>query len=127
MGKYTQWIFHKGTRILFANFSNIRDEDDYLEAFDEAESELLSQPVGRMVPMLMDVSNSLLSTAITERSKRMIEAATEKGIPNSPSAIYGMSGFQKAVVQAMQFFRKDIYIAPSLEAGKDWLVKQMQQ
>lgn len=127
MSKRTQWITHKGTRILFADFTNLRDEGEYIKAFDELENDLLSQPAGRMVPTLLDVSNSMLSTAITDRSKKMTQAAEAKGIPNSPSAIYGMTGFQKAVVQAMQFFRKDIYIASSLEAGKDWLVEQMKK
>ena len=125
MGKYTQWIEHKGHRILFVDFSGIRDEVEYLGAFDEVEGEILSQPKGQKVLTLLDVSNSVLTRAITERAKRMTAAAKEAGIPDSPTAIVGMRGFQKAVVQAMQFFRQDIYIAESIEAGKDLLIAKM--
>jgi hypothetical protein len=31
------------------------------------------------------------------------------------------------VVQAMQFVRRDLHLADSIEAGKDWLVQQMRQ
>jgi len=125
MSRYAQWIMHKGKRILFADYSNLRDEGEYLRAFDETEQALLGAPKGLMVPTLLDVTNTLLSPAITERAKKMTAAATAKGIPDSPSALVGLSGFQKAVVQAMQFFRRDIRIVDSIEAGKDWLVEQM--
>ena len=125
MSRYAQWIMHKGKRILFADYSGLSDQEEYLRAIGETERELLNQPAGRMVPMLLDTSNTRSSTAITERGKQMAEAAKAKGIPDGPSAIVGLSGFQKAVVQAMQFFRRDIHIVESMEAGKDWLVEQM--
>jgi hypothetical protein len=126
MSRYAQWIKHKGKRILFADYSGLRDEDEYLLAFDTTERELLRVPKGTMVPTLLDVTDTLLSPAITERAKKMTEAAKAKGIPDSPTALVGLSGFQKAVVQAMQFFRRDIRIVESIEAGKDWLVEQME-
>ncbi len=125
MGKYAQWMVYEGKRILFADYSGLRDEQAYLRAFDETERELLQQPRGRMVPTLLDVTGSILSPAITERAKQMTEAAKAKGIPDSPTAIVGMSGFQKAVVLAMQYFRRDIHIAGSIEDAKEWLVAQV--
>jgi hypothetical protein len=57
----------------------------------------------------------------------MTDAAKERGIPDSPTVIVGVSGFQRAVVQAMQFLRRDLHLAESIEAGKEWLVQQLQQ
>ena len=37
----------------------------------------------------------------------------------------GMTGIQKAVVQALQFFRRDLHVADSLEEGLDWVVEQV--
>ena len=125
MSRYAQWIIHKGERILFADYSGLSDQEEYLRAMEETERELLKEPAGRMVPMLIDTSNTRSSPAITERGKQMSEAARAKGIPDGPSALVGLSGFQKAVVQAMQFFRRDIRMVDSMEAGKDWLVEQM--
>jgi len=127
MGKYIQWIEHKGQRILFANFVNIHEESEYMSALEEMEAEILKQPPGQFVPALMDFTNTRMTTAVTARSKQMMAAAKEKGIPDSPTAIYGLSGAQKAVALSIQFFRRDLYIASSLEEGKDWLVEQVRK
>ena len=124
MSNRIQWIQHKGKRILFGNWSGIREEAEYLRAIEELEAEILKQPKGHRVLTLLDQSGSIATPAITERSKRMIATAKEKGIPDSPTALVGNTGFQKAIIQAMQFFRRDIYIADSIEAGKDWLIEQ---
>lgn len=127
MGKYIQLIEHKGCKILFANFAGIRDEAEYLRAFDEMEQAVIQQSKGHPVPVLTDVTNTVLTPAVNERSKKMTAAARAAGVPDSPTAMVGLAGFQKAVVQALQFFRRDIYIADDLESGKDWLVKQVTQ
>jgi hypothetical protein len=124
MGKYTQWIEHKGTKILLVNYAGIQDEAEYMQAIDEFEAETLSQPKGRKMRVLVDVTGSVLTPHITERNKEVEQKAREKGIPDSPTALVGLSGFKMAVVQALAFFRPDLYIAESEEAAKDWLAKQ---
>jgi hypothetical protein len=125
MGTVLQWLEHRGHRILLADFSNIRDEEEYLRAFDEMEEEVRAHSEGRRVPAIVDVTDSVLSTAITERARAMMAALKEEGIPDSPTAMVGMTGLQKAVVHALQFFRRDIYVAESIEDAKEWLVKQL--
>ncbi len=127
MSRYAEWIVHKGQRILFADYSGLVDEEKYLSAIAETEGEILKQPPGKMVPLLFNMTNTRASTAITDRAKRMTDAAKARGIPDSPTAIVGVSGFQRAVVQAMQFVRRDLHLADSIEAGKDWLAQQLQQ
>ena len=124
MGKYTQWIEHKGAKILLVNYAGIQDEEEYMQAIDEFEAETLSQPPGRKMRVLVEVTGSVLTPRITERNKEVEQKAREKGIPDSPTALVGLSGFKMAVVQALAFFRPDLYIAESVEAAKDWLVKQ---
>jgi hypothetical protein len=127
MGKYTQWIEYKNHKILFSNFAGIHDEAEYIRAFDEMEQEVIQHSKGHQVLVLTDVTNTVLTQAVNERSKKMTAAARAAGVPDSPTAMVGLAGFQKAVVQALQFFRHDIYIASDLEDGKDWLVKQVTQ
>lgn len=124
MGKYTQWIEHKGVRILLVNYAGLQDEEEYMQAIDEFEAETLSQPTGRKMRVLVDVTGSVLTPRITERNKEVEQKARESGIPDSPTALVGLSGFKMAVVQALAFFRPDLYIAESAEAAKDWLAKQ---
>ena len=40
MGKYAQWITHKGRRILFVNVAGLR-EADYIAALEELKQALL--------------------------------------------------------------------------------------
>lgn len=127
MSRYAQWITHKGQRILYVDYSGLVDEEEYLGAIAETEREVLKQPPGRVLPLLFDMTNTRASTAITDRAKGMTDAAKERGIPDSPTVIVGVSGFQRAVVQAMQFLRRDLHLAESIEAGKEWLVQQLQQ
>jgi len=125
MSEHVKWIQYKGKRILYVDYSRIRDEQKYLKAIEEMEAEVLKQPKGHKILTLMDMTGSLATTAITERSKKMTATSKEYGIPDSPTALVGLSGFQKAIVQAMQFFRPDIHLAVSIEAAKDWLVEQV--
>ena len=125
MSERLEWIELEGVRVLVADFSGIRVEDEYLQAFDVMEAEILKQPEGVMVPLILDLSDTLLSPAITERGKGMMDAAGEAGIPDSPTALVGLSGFQKAVVQALQFLRRDLYVASGMEDAKGWLARQL--
>ena len=125
MTKYVQWIEYKGKRLLYVDFSGIQDEAVYLGAIGEVEEEICSQPAGTMVPLLLNVSDTHMTMEVSNRSKQLMAAASERGIPDSPTAIVGMSGIQKAVVQAMQFLRPDIHVAPSIEDAKDWLAEQV--
>jgi hypothetical protein len=124
MGEYTKWIEHKGAKILYVNYAGIQDEEEYMRAIDEFEAEILSQPKGHQIRALVDVAGSVLTPSITERNKAVEQKARELGIPDSPTAMVGLSGFKMAVVQALAFFRPDLYIADSVESAKDWLVKQ---
>jgi hypothetical protein len=124
MAKHVQWIEHKGKRIIYANYAGIQEETEYLAAIEELEEEICAQPAGTLVPLLINVTDTRMTQAVSSRSKQLMATAKEKGIPDSPTAIEGLSGIQKAVVQAMQFIRPDIQVASSIEAAKDWLVEQ---
>jgi hypothetical protein len=124
MGKYTEWIEHKGAKILCVNYANIQDEEEYLRAIDEFEAVVMDQPKGHQMRVVVDVTDSVLTPGITERNKAVEQKARESGIPNSPTAMVGLSGFKMAVVQALAFFRPDLHIVDSVEAAKDWLVEQ---
>ena len=124
MEKRVSWIEHKGKRILYVKYAGLRDEAAYLEAIDEFEREILQQPVGRRFLVIVDVTDSVLTTRITQRNKEAAARAKAKGIPDSPTALVGLTGLKMAVVQAMQFVRPDLYPASSIEAAKEWLVQQ---
>lgn len=124
MDDHIQWLEHKGKRILCIDTSNMREEGKFLELLEDLEVEVLNQPEGQKILLLFNSPNTLVTTKITERGKQITVNAKAKGIPSGPVAIIGSTGFQKAVISALQVFLKDIHMAESIEEAKDWLAAQ---
>jgi hypothetical protein len=125
MGNRVQWIEHRGERVLFCDYSNIDDEDEFTRAIVETETEVLKQAPGTLILMLIDVTGSRVTSKVTGRARELSAAARIREIPSSPTAIVGVSGpAQKAIVAAMQFLRPDLRTAESVAAAKDWLVSR---
>lgn len=124
MSERIQWITHEGKRILYIDASNIQDEKQFLQLFDEAETEIIAQPKGHAILTLFYSPNSVITKTIPDRAKQVFANAKAKGIPTGPTAWVGSSGFQRAAVLAMQFFIKEIHVAESIEEAKDWLAAQ---
>lgn len=125
MDNRVQWIEHRGKKILFCGYSN-QDEEEYIQALAEAETEVLKQEPGTLILMLIDTTGSLITSQITRRARELAVAARKRGIPSSPTAIVGVSGAaQRAILAAMQFLRPDLHSAESIAAAKDWLVSRL--
>jgi hypothetical protein len=124
MNERIEWIQHKGKRILYIDASNIQDENEFLQLFIDAEAVIIAQPKGHAIRTLFYSPNSTVTKAISDRAKQVFANAKENGIPTGPTVWVGSSGFQRAVVTAMQFFIKEIHIANSIEEGKEWLAAQ---
>jgi len=127
MGEYCSWVNYKDQKILVANFSGIQDLSKYLGAIEEIEKELLSQPKGSVMPLLLDMSNSRLFKEVSDRGRQMIDTIKKAGYPDSPTAIVGASSFQKAVISAIAVFRHDIRVFDDQQSAKEWLEKQIKK
>jgi len=125
MSERLQWIEHKGKRILVVKFAGIKEEKVYVEAFADLEREILRQPKGQFVPLVVDVSDTRVTRAVIDRAKQMMEKAKAKGIPDSPVALVGLAGAQKAIVSAMQLLRPDIHVAGNPGEASEWIAKQL--
>ena len=118
MGKYAQWITHKGKRILFVNGARL-SEAECLIAFEEMKQALLKEGTGVLV--LVDVSHLGMTRALVNKAKEATEATKAIGIKDKPNAVVGLTGVQKAVAQ---LFGREIHFADSVEEAKEWLVKE---
>ncbi|MGD8793982.1 MAG: hypothetical protein PVF47_15630 [Anaerolineae bacterium] len=124
MTERVQWITYQGKPILQVDYSNLRDEEEYLQVVDEFEAEVLKHPRGKQMRAIVDVTGSILTPSISDKNKEVAAKAKELGIPDSPTAMVGLSGFKMAVAQALAFFRPDLYIADSRQAALNWLLAQ---
>lgn len=128
MDNRVQWIEHRGETILFCDYSNIHDEEEFVHVLAETEVEVLKQEPGTLILMLIDVRGSYITASVTQRARALAAAARKRGIPSSPTAIVGVSSpAQKAVLLALQFLRPDLSSAESIEAAKDWLVDRLKK
>ena len=118
MGKYAQWITHKGKRILFLNAKGLR-EAEYITALEEMRQELLKEREGALV--LVDSTGTKMTTLAVNKAKEASAATKAEGLPQMPSVVVGLTGLQRAVAQLL---RRDLYFAETVEEGKEWLVKE---
>jgi hypothetical protein len=119
MGKYAQFITHKGKRILFVNGAGL-SEAECLIAFEEMKQALLKEGTGVLV--LADVTDLKMSKALIDKAKEAVAATKAIGIKDKPNAVVGLTGLQKAVAQL--FGSKAIYFADTVDQAKEWLVKE---
>jgi hypothetical protein len=113
------WIEHKGTKILYADYSGLSG-DEYLGVIEEFKNELLKQSPGSVVT-LTNVTGSTVTNEVKDKLKELREQT--KGISRKAAAV-GVTGFKKTIAVLI---RKDLYWADSLEEAKEWLVEQAQE
>jgi len=118
MGKYVQWIEHKGVRILFLNGKGLAEEENF-KAQDELKQELLKDRSSP--PVLVDLSNTVMTQKTSGKSKEVAAATKAIGMPDGPTAVVGLNKLQKAVAQ---LFGRGSHYFDSLDQAKEWLVKE---
>lgn len=116
--KYTQWITHKGKRMLLVNGPGL-SEAQYIEAMEEMKLEILKERVGTLV--LVNVSGIEMTKAVINKSKEVVNATKEAGIPDRPNVVVGLNKLQRAVAQ---LFGRGVHFVDTVEQGKEWLAKE---
>jgi hypothetical protein len=118
MAKYTEFITHKGKRVLSVNAGGL-PEAEVILAFEEMKQAVLKEGTGVLV--LVDMSNNTMTQAITNKAKEAAAAIKAAGIKDKPNAVVGLTGLQKAVAQ---LFGRSLHCADTVEEAKEWLVKE---
>jgi len=119
MGEHTQFITHKGKRILYINCAGL-SEAECVKAFEEMKQALLLE--GKGVLVLADVTHVKMTKAVIDKARETVDATKAIGIKDKPNAVVGLTGLQKAVVQL--FGSKKMGFVDTVEAGKEWLVSE---
>jgi hypothetical protein len=118
VGKYVQWMNHKGKKILFLNAKDLR-EAEYMVAQEELKQELLKVRTSALV--LVDATGTEMTTKTTNKGKEVAAATKAEGVPDGPSVVVGLTGLQRAVAQ---LFGRGVHFSSSVEEAKEWLVKE---
>ena len=90
-----------------------------MKGVDAMESELLKQPSGSRVPLIVDVTDSSMTKKTSERGKQTA-AALSKVEVTTATAMVGVTGVKRIIATAIS---RDVYFAKDLESAKDWAVE----
>ena len=104
--------------MLFVNAAEL-PEAECLIAFEEMKQELLKERTGPLV--LVDISRIAMTTRVINKSKEVVNATKEAGIPDRPNVVVGLNKLQKAVAQ---LFGRGVHFVDTVEQGKEWLAKE---
>jgi hypothetical protein len=117
-----RFISHRGQRILFADYSELKDPDQIIATIDAVRA-LVAQEPGRSLLVLTYVEGATTAPAVTQAFKEL--AAHNKPYVLA-SALVGMTPMQRVIFEAVRIFAKrDIHSFDTLVAAKDWLVQQV--
>ncbi len=122
MTRGAQFINHKGKEIYFVDYSNIKNNDEFLKTIKETNEfreQLVSQGKKDLL-MLVDVSGSYVYGEVLDAIKkagRMTKAITRK------EAVVGITGSKKILLQIVQTFTNmKLKVFDNPGDAKDWLV-----
>jgi hypothetical protein len=119
MGRYVQWITHKGVKILFMNGKGLNEAEN-LAAQEELKQELLRDRSGP--PVLVDLSETAMSKKTADKSKEVFAATTGSGLPEGPSAVVGLNKLQRTVAQL--FDKGAGHYFENMDQAKEWLANE---
>jgi len=114
---------HKGKNILCLDLADLttQDKPEFHTHIESAKKKIQLQPQKSML-VITNVTNIRFDS-------EMATSIREYAAHNTPyvkaSALVGVSGLQKIIVQAVKKFTgRDFYLADTMEEAKEWLVKQ---
>jgi len=116
-----RFMEHRGTRILFIDFSELQAAEDILREMDVAREIIRAQPPGS-VRVLTDVTRARYTPPVMDAMKEFTAG-------NKPyvrhSAVAGMERVHRVLYRAVLLFsRRSIEIFETLDEARDWLAKQ---
>jgi hypothetical protein len=115
------WSEHRGTRFLYANYSNYgRNLDALRLELDHADT-MIEQEPGNATLVLVDIRHTVTSTQVVSLMKE--SAARTKGRV-ARLAVVGVTGVQRILATAVaRFSREPLQLFDNVDAAKDWLVE----
>lgn len=120
MSRFT-WTEHKGTRILFGDFSGVTRPDELTLAIEEGKRVVLNQPPKSLLSLL-DVEGLHFTV---DTARRLKEGMAQNTPFVKATAVIGLSGLQKVLFQAIRRIRPGtIESFSTREEALDWLLTQ---
>jgi len=115
------FIEHKGKKILYSDFSNVRDVKQMMQLIEE--SDRMYQLYGDNVRHLMNFENAAVSPEFFERAKQLGKKNVERCFKD---AFTGITSLKAILIKGYLFFTaasRTAKVFDTVEEAKDWLAQ----
>ena len=119
MYSYTRWTSYKGQKILYANFSDLKNEQLF-EATNEAINQI-NEAVIQGEPYILVLLNLSRVKLNDQPPDGLADLADLRDKITILTAILGLEGIPEGL---LNFILPDIEFVDTITAGNDWLVKR---
>jgi hypothetical protein len=117
MGESVKVLEYKGKRILFGDYSNMKQED-FIKGIEELGS-VSAQSREKKLLHLLNFTDSVMSSAVRDKADGMVTALQNRGY-TIRTACFGVRGLQRVIANAV---KKDMYFAKDESQAKEWRVQ----
>lgn len=117
--KRSSITFHKTTKIVYDDFSNLKNREEVKAALDYS-MQFLQQFEPKSVYCVINVENCYYDKEVLTYLQEVTNETDEKYM--AAQAIIGLSPLQSFIFKGVQMFAKrPFYVAKNLEDAKEWL------
>jgi hypothetical protein len=117
----SKWIEHKGKQVFYADYTNLGHDASALEAELEAALEVVCAQPEHSVLVIVDVRGTIATGEVVRLFKL---SAVKTGPYERKTAIVGITGYKKVLIDAVAFFSGRSFGAfYDLDAAKDWVIE----
>jgi hypothetical protein len=115
-----EWIEHQGKKILYANYSGIKNGEEIIRMLDLQQKMILASP--EPVLILVNVENSVMTAEAMAYSK---EQLTKLNLKIKKIGAVGVSGLKSILAKGINAYlgKANQEFFSSVENAKEWLVK----
>jgi hypothetical protein len=116
-----RFVEHRGVRLLYHDFAEVRDPADALERIALARRKIAAEPLNSVLS-LVDVRNSHFTSQVSRALQEL--AAHNKPLVRA-SAVVGVSRLQRVILHAVSRFSGRTFATfDDPEPARDWLAEQ---
>ncbi len=115
------FVEHHGKRILLEDFTNVREEAEFIGLIQQAHELIATQPLGTAL-VLVDLTGSHFTSNVSQASK----TATAGNTPYlRASCLVGVTGLMEIMARAVSAFaQRELVTFETRDEALDWLAAQ---
>jgi hypothetical protein len=116
MEKYVHIVEHRGKRIYYANYANLKPEE-FIKGIEELGS-VCARSSEKNLLHLLNFTDCVMSSEARDKADEMVVTLQNRGY-TIKTACFGVKGLQRVIANAV---KKDMFFAKDEAQAKEWLI-----